>query len=254
MGDFKPEKHCPKALQEYAGLYLEEFGNIRKGQKTALSKQGKDCFCVSNCIVAPTREQARTIWSHLDSTWRDDPPNAKEAMTVAYVATVAGKNCSEATLTMIGSDEPPVLASQFIGSPGSVLVDMGKDDSARFISFFACNCVPMENGRIVPWYELSGEQQAEWVEAWKNSDRAWSKKPEHVLGLAGTNMVTIKENELAKAAMISPSIAKRKRPKDAEASVDAWNLMKRPKRSLDFWSDFPIGVEEDKGEEKKDEE
>ena len=223
MGDaagvFDPRIHCDRDVQQELGLSVPNVKSApRVGDRTIEGEIGKDIMGAIGYRANMTEDQARITYDLISEASKTTVNDPATAHALAAHACNAGKPPPTGSLRHFvnGRWNPDNTTNYFINAGGPLFRSL--IDAKKFIAFVYANQDPESR---CTWNSMTGHQQWEWYRAWLRSGETHQRRPEHTLGLMGTNTTARIQNanQLRAALAVSPTLSNCTRPTGIDEAV-----------------------------------
>ena len=202
---FVEREHASRTIQEDVGLFVANCRVPRNGDRSANGEQGCNINSSKARMKAFNSAQALRLWNLIPDGAKNDPADLETAQDLSLLAAMAGEPTPQGVQEMTGR-RADTANVDFYWTPGGAILE-GLTDSSKFISFLNMN---MDQQSRVAWSDLTGREQFEWIDVWKDCDKTCERREAHTRGLRGTNLDRIPDVAGVQEAMArSPSLAVR---------------------------------------------
>ena len=215
-------------MQQAIGLHVPNMDVPRSGDRTCRSESGPDTVSVIVHMDPLREDYAKACLNSIPEAERS-PADLTTAMAIQQLSAQAAESAPDGLRGVLNGKQCSTPAPcTWYHIPGGVYFE-SKKDMRTFAIFFYRN----QDKPRVKWQELTGLEQWEWFKGWEANGKTHARCADATLGLRGTKLKRItNEEQLQKAILCSPS-AKKRRPVDHTIGEDVWKRMKTGDESDD---------------------
>lgn len=216
---FNAMRHASMMRQQTMELMKANCETPRVGDRTRQGEQGSNIISCCAHMQPPSTTQAQFLYDNFPQNLKDAPGNVENATAIAILANNASRTVTQGCSDLLPPGGLPDAGITFYMSAGSYIF-ANRQDSTKLIAFVWEN---MDDRYRVPWPDLTGREQAEWLEAWERSNRNYQRREQLTRGLRGTDLARLQDRDSVTEAMRTTPSLSRRRPIGHVVPEDDWN-------------------------------